>query len=473
MAQAWKKWEGQVVNGEFQLRQYLGGSDHSAVFLSQRGEREPQQVAIKLILANAENPELQLSWWELAAKLSHPHLLRLFQRGRCQLEDTELFYAVMEYAEESLAQIIPYRPLTPAEAHDTFQPVLDALAYIHARGFVHGHINPSNIMAVGDQIKLSSDELCGAGESGRVLGTPDIYAAPEIVDGGGMSPASDIWSLGLTLVEALTQRLPFSEETRQTELILPDTMPEPFFDVASHCLRRDPQRRWTVADIAARLRRPTAPAPLRKETVRPRKASAKWGYIAAMVAAGFVLWAILNPHVFNRHPNAEPEPFPATESSQAPPETKQGPGPGSPAQITADKKQEQGSDAPAQSNVPPVAAKTRVAENVAAENPTTPRAQGVVVQQVPPDVSRSALRTIHGKLKVRVKVTVDSSGNVTVAKFDSRGPSRYFAERALRAAQRWTFAPPQIDGKSVPSEWMLKFEFERSGTNVHPAQTFP
>ena len=96
-----------------------------------------------------------------------------------------------------------------------------------------------------------------------------------------------------------------------------------------------------------------------------------------------------------------------------------------------------------------------------------------VAQQVSPDVSRSALRTIHGKLKIRVKVTVDSSGNVTLAKFDSRGPSRYFADRTLRAAQQWTFKPPQIDGKSVPSEWMLKFEFERSGASVHPAQTFP
>src|SRR5450755_4731467 len=104
MPEAWKTWEGQVINGEFQLRQYLGSSDRSAVFLGERGEREPQQVAIKLVSANAENPELQLSWWELAAKLSHPNLLRLFQRGRCQLDGTEMSYAVMEYAEESLAQ---------------------------------------------------------------------------------------------------------------------------------------------------------------------------------------------------------------------------------------------------------------------------------------------------------------------------------------------------------------------------------
>ena len=255
MPEAWKQWEGEVVNGEFQLLRYLGGSEHSAVFLTRRADREPQDVAIKLIQANAENPELQLSWWELAAKLSHPHLLRLFQLGRCQLHGTELLYAVTEYAEESLAQILPYRALTPAETRDMLQSVVDALAYIHAKGFVHGHIKPTNIMAVGDQIKISVDGLCGAGESSRVLRTPGIYAAPEIADGGGMSPASDVWSLGMTLVEALTQHPPAWPEPEQVELVLP-TLPEPFFDIASHCLRRNPHRRWTVTEIAAKLQQP-------------------------------------------------------------------------------------------------------------------------------------------------------------------------------------------------------------------------
>src|SRR5271170_4814534 len=122
MAEAWKRWEGQVVNREFELLRYLGGSERSAVFLSKR-EREPREVAIKLILADGE-PELQLSWWELAAKLSHRHLLRLFQTGRCEVDSTKLLYVVSEYAEESLAQIVPYRGLTPVETRDMVQSVL-------------------------------------------------------------------------------------------------------------------------------------------------------------------------------------------------------------------------------------------------------------------------------------------------------------------------------------------------------------
>jgi TonB family protein len=470
MPEVWKKWEGQVVNEEFPLLRYLGGSDHSAVFLTKRADREPQEVAIKLILADAENPELQLSWWELAAKLSHPNLLRLFQRGRCQLDGTELLYAVTEYAEESLSQIIPYRPVTPAEARDTLQPLLDALGYIHAKGFVHGHIKPPNVMAVGDQIKLSSDGLCGAGESSRVLGTSDIYAAPEIADGGGMSPASDVWSLGMTLIEALTQRPPLWEGAEQAELVLPETLPEPFFDIASHCLRRYPQRRWTVAEIAARLRR-TSTEPPGKKTAHPKGMFAKWSYLVPVVAAGILLLAIVSPRLFHRHSGPESGLSSSVESSRQSPEPKQRAEAPQSAQITKDENQQASSaPAPTPAAARSVAAKTETAKNAGAGSSTGDRVQGEVIQQVLPDVSRNALRTISGKLKVRIKVAVDSSGHVVEAKFDSRGPSKYFADHALQAARKWTFKPPQVDGQGVASEWMLKFEFVRSAASVHPAQ---
>src|SRR2546425_7588994 len=105
ITEAWKQWEGHVVNGEFCLNQYLGGDENSAVFLTEHGE-QGLQAAIKLLAAPQENAELQLSRWELAAKLSHPHLVQLFQMGRCQLGDTGLLYVVMEYAEENLSQIV-------------------------------------------------------------------------------------------------------------------------------------------------------------------------------------------------------------------------------------------------------------------------------------------------------------------------------------------------------------------------------
>ena len=83
MNEAWKHWEGHIVNGEFRLRQYLGGSEDSAVFLTERGKPQPQKAAIKLIAADPASATLQLSRWALAAQLSHPHLIRLFHSGRC------------------------------------------------------------------------------------------------------------------------------------------------------------------------------------------------------------------------------------------------------------------------------------------------------------------------------------------------------------------------------------------------------
>ena len=107
---------------------------------------------------------VQLSRWEATAKLSHPHLLRLFETGSCQLDKLVLLYVVMEYAEDNLAQILPHRALTPEEVRDLLEPALDALTFIHGKSLVHGRLKPSNVMAAQDQLKLSSDSLFRSGD---------------------------------------------------------------------------------------------------------------------------------------------------------------------------------------------------------------------------------------------------------------------------------------------------------------------
>ena len=74
----WKAWEGRVVEGKYPLRQWLGGSGHSAVFLTEFAERPSQRVAIKLIRVDEGNGEPQLSQLQVTKKLSHPHLIRTF-----------------------------------------------------------------------------------------------------------------------------------------------------------------------------------------------------------------------------------------------------------------------------------------------------------------------------------------------------------------------------------------------------------
>ena len=96
-----------------------------------------------------------------------------------------------------------------------------------------------------------------------------------------------------------------------------------------------------------------------------------------------------------------------------------------------------------------------------------------MLQQVLPEVSRGALNTITGHVKVVVRVAVDGSGNVSEATFKSAGPSQYFASRAMAAARRWKFNPPQVDGQGVPSEWDLRFMFGRGSTQAFPTQVKP
>ena len=421
MTEAWKQWEGKTVDGKFHLQRYLGGSDHSAVYLTELGAPAPQRAAIKLILADPQNAELQLSRWELAAKLSHPHLIRLFQTGRCRLANMDLLYVVMEYADEDLSQILPQRPLTPAEAEDMLLPVLDVLSYLHGSGLVHGHLKPANIMAAGNLLKVSSDGLYRVGESIDGPGK-SAYDPPEAAS-KGVSPVADVWSLGMTLVETLTRRLPVWEGTEQGEPVLQGALPEPFLDVARHCLRRDPQHRWTVADIKARLR-PTSPVPHERAIVSP-KPFTRWRYILP-VAVGLLLLAIL---AVPRRPNRRPQPPPTPSVPSSAPEQP--------------------------------------------KPPTSGVIQGAVENEVLPDVPPSARNTIQGTVRVTVRVAVDPSGSVTGVTLDSPGPSKYFASLALQAARRWKFRPRQIDGRNVASEWILRFQFERTATRVFPVQAAP
>ncbi|HME56758.1 MAG TPA: TonB family protein, partial [Terracidiphilus sp.] len=100
-------------------------------------------------------------------------------------------------------------------------------------------------------------------------------------------------------------------------------------------------------------------------------------------------------------------------------------------------------------------------------------ARGEVLDQILPQVPDKALNTIHGVVRVTVRVHVDAAGNVSQAELEAPGPSRYFADLALKAANKWVFGSPELEGRSVPSEWLVRFEFTQSGVVAFPQQTVP
>lgn len=435
MAEVWKQWRGQIVDEQFPLLQYLCGSDQCAVFLTSFNQ---QKAAIKLIPANSGAGAETLKGWQAAAKLSHPHLLKLLHTGQWAKSGHSFLYVVTEFAEEDLSQILPQRALSAREARDMLRPVLDVLAYLHRNNFVHGHLKPSNVLASGDQLKVSSDGLHAAGDLIRTASTPSVYLAPE-VDNHGLSPASDVWSLGVVLMEALTQRPPVWNE-KEKDPTVPASLPDPFREISENCLRRDPAQRWTINQIQCSLN-PSAPA-VPKPTVVSREIShapAKRRFTFPVIAGAAVVIAVLLAAKFAAHPSAsETGNSPTTETqphpSQQPPTVK-------------------------------TAAPASTAASAAVEKPSGSSA-GAVLKQVVPDVPRSARNTIQGTVRVSVLASVDSSGNVSGTRFENHGPSAYFANLAMKAAKEWKFKSPQVDGREVASNWTLHFDFKRGGTNV-------
>jgi TonB family protein len=472
MRDIWKQWEGRVVDGKFPLQRVLGGSDRSAVFLTQYGQGAAERAVIKLVLAEPSRAEAQILRWKVATKLPAPGLIRIFTMGQSKVDATELLYIVMECADEDLAQILPERSLTPGETREMLSPVLDTLAYVHSKDFVHGSVRPSNIMAVADRVKLSSDSLCALQEANGGERSVSRYIAPEVAR-GSISAASDVWSLGMTIVEVLTQRLPVLDPARPGGVIVPDGMPEPFLGIASRCLQVDPQQRCTIADIAARLK-PVPAATQVTETRTPvtgkKPFSAKW--LIAVVVAGLVVLLWISKSKTSNPADRTPQ----VESSQgqtaspAQPVLPK-PSPVAPAKAQSTEVIPEPTTSPAAPNSGKVP-KSEAAPDLNGSTATEPPMPGVV-HAVMPAVSRSARNTIQGKVKVRVRVEVDASGNVVSARLESGGPSKYFARLAQEAAQDWKFTPAQAQGQATASTWTLSFAFSRSDTTVVPKRINP
>jgi cell division septation protein DedD len=209
----WEEWVGSKVCGGYLLRELIGSTGRSAVYLTSHGE---VTAALKLVDPDetvADVPQLEPR-----------EMIRLYASGACEVDGSSFHYFVMEAADENLASVIASRALSPDEARELLGPLLNALVYLHDHGLAHGRIKPSNILAKGDSVKLSSDSVRPTGAVA--------------------SPDEDMRALGLTIIEVLTQE-------RQASGIV--KIPQPFRDIVEHALHPDPAARWTAHQAAMRL----------------------------------------------------------------------------------------------------------------------------------------------------------------------------------------------------------------------------
>jgi TonB family protein len=482
MTEVWRKWEGQVINGVFPLRRVLSASDHSAVFLTECTAQNLPNAALKLVPAIPALAQAQLSHWATAATLSHPRLIRLLEAGRCQLGDLQFLFVVMEYAEQTLSQVLPQRALSPGEAREMLLPTLNALAFLHSKNLVQGQLKPSNILVVNDQLKLASDTVRPAGESTANIAKSSVYDPPEAKD-GSFSAAGDIWCLGITLVEALTQHLPSWPDSKFDTPSFAAALPPTFEEIVRRCLHRNPANRPTVADVEALIDpapqlpevsvppppvsmpkpvvsvpEPLAliPKPLIRdvpERATPPEESPKphWFVpaIAVLLIVAVAVWAGL--HVL-RPQTSLGRTAPSTAAWQNP-ETS----PSAPSEIPAPSSSAKSADS---TSAPSHVVPRRSAHPAP---PFADRSSSVLHEEIP-DVPRHARGTIHGHIQVTVRVTVDHSGNVVDETLEDPGPSRYFARLATKAARKWKFVPTDNQGSR---KWLLRFEFTRGGATGH------
>jgi hypothetical protein len=164
-------------------------------------------------------------------------------------------YAVCEYPDDVLSSVVQERPLSPAEALELLHALRSALGFLHEKGFAHGAVEPSHIMAFGDRIKLPSDTVRRSGAQ-AVPAEPTLYDAPEVAAGSPVTPAADMWSLGVTLREVLAPEQQNADgETERPPL------PEPFASIVRNTVKLEAHERWTVADIENHLNPPAPVLP--------------------------------------------------------------------------------------------------------------------------------------------------------------------------------------------------------------------
>jgi TonB family protein len=489
MTEVWTTWEGEVISGAFPLRHFLNGSDHSGVFLTECKAQGFLDAAIKIIAADPSFTETQLSNWRTAAALSHPHLIRLLDSGRSQLKGHPFLFVVMEYAEQSLSQILPHRALTVDEARAMVLPTLDALVFLHHKNLVHGQIKPTNLLVVNDQLKLSSDTIRAAGELRTRVARSSVYDPPE-AKSGRISAAGDIWALGVALVEALTQRAPIWSEGSDNPT-LPESLPPAFAETVRRCLSRNPADRPTAVDLEAEMKAAAAPvisiapasiAPASNPPVSipqpavgsdpsraaPRDQPVKQRMLVpiatALVLILVVGWTFLR--LLQRHSDSQ-----QAASSDVPVSAQQAASPATDSQ-----------NSPAyHAWSPDISAHYPTAKSAAASKPPTspgvsrssdrptqpaPDASPSVLHKEIPEVPRSARDTIRGHFSIAVRVTVDKSGNVVGETLENPGPSKYFARLATEAARKWKFAPADAPDSRQCLVW---FEFTRGGATGHAA----
>ncbi|MCA5922326.1 MULTISPECIES: serine/threonine-protein kinase [Curtobacterium] len=287
-----------VLSARYRLVKLIGTGGMGSVYEA-RDEHTYRAVAVKLFAtpdkmttADRVRQEREI---RLLSMLSHPGLIPLYDAGTHEFEDGPHRFIVMELiADTTLLRRLSEGALHNYEVADLGAQLADALAYVHSRGIVHRDVKPANIL-ISDEgssgfartVKLTDFGVAHFVDGSRltndgtVIGTA-AYLSPEQVAGEPISFATDIYSLGLVLLEALTGKQEYSGTLIEAALarlrndpVVPDEVAQEWRDLLLRMTARDPARRPTAVAIASALRggstQITGPVPLGPERERHQR----------------------------------------------------------------------------------------------------------------------------------------------------------------------------------------------------------
>ncbi len=150
----WSDYEGKTIAGVYPLERLIRPEGRSAFFNTSNGTGTPS--VIRLTEAMNDEDEI-LACWKRVVELKQEHLVTIRRFGQTSLESVSLAFALMEPADGTLAEILKERPLTVAETREVAIGLAEALHALHSHGMSHGHVEPGNVLAVGEVVKLRSD----------------------------------------------------------------------------------------------------------------------------------------------------------------------------------------------------------------------------------------------------------------------------------------------------------------------------
>jgi serine/threonine-protein kinase len=255
---------GQVIDDRYRLISRLGSGGMAEVWLAE-DTMLARRVALKFLLErftqDAQFVERFRREASSAAGLQHPNVVGVFDRG----EHEGLHYIAMEYVEGASLKELITRGLSVDEAVEIIRQVLAGARFAHAQGIVHRDLKPQNVLIDGEgRARVADFGIARAGASeitqtGSVLGTAQ-YLSPEQAQGLPVTPASDLYSVGVMLYEALTGQVPFegdsavtvalklvSERARPPSELNPE-VPRALDAVVLRALAKDPANRFASAD---------------------------------------------------------------------------------------------------------------------------------------------------------------------------------------------------------------------------------